>query len=302
MERITRNIPFLLQTGSIAIGGGLLAAIVSLWVSLHITDLSKSIPQDDLLWDYFIGLLSALVLWILLLLWPIRERKHLLLIWLPKIMITCFSMLFYEAQLGELDAFVYFEQGIKGEFPADFSATGLGTANIYRITYTLSFLTGDSYRALVVLYSFLGLVGIWLIYKAAMLYFGVQRVYLLYILALFPSLLFWPSILGKEPLQLLFLGIYTYGIAGWLRRKDISYITLVFLGGLLITVMRVWWSSIIVTPLFGVIFTTRSSRPFIRFLLSTLLMVGVFIFLQKIFDVKSISDSLLLINTVSRSL
>jgi len=61
-------------------------------------------------------------------------------------------------------------------------------------------------------------LGIWWFYRAVVVALGRPYPPAFYLLAFFPSIIFWSSILGKDPFQFLFLGLYAYGGAIWLRQ------------------------------------------------------------------------------------
>jgi hypothetical protein len=57
---------------------------------------------------------------------------------------------------------------------------------------------------------------VWWFYRAVVVAVGRPYPAAFYLLAFFPSILFWSSILGKDPLQFFFLGLYAYGGSMWL--------------------------------------------------------------------------------------
>ena len=76
------------------------------WVPL----LGRNIPQDDLVKDFLIGVLWAVILGVSLLVFPIpsRDKGPLLVIWIAKTLVAFSVMLFYEYKYL-LDAFWIFE-------------------------------------------------------------------------------------------------------------------------------------------------------------------------------------------------
>jgi hypothetical protein len=87
-------------------------------------------------------------------------------------------------------------------------------------------ITGPFYHAMKVGFAFLGLLGVWWFYRAVVVALGKPYPKAFYLLAFFPSILFWSSILGKDPLQFCFLGLYAYGGSLWLvegRLKGVWY-------------------------------------------------------------------------------
>ena len=280
-----------------------LACGAVIWLTFNLEALGKNIPQTNIPLDYLVGLTWALLLAILLFLWPVRERKQLLIIWSIKVLMTCVIMLFYEANYAVLDAYSYFSYGTQGKFIGETIPLLSGTDFVYWVTAGLSLLTGGSYRALVVIYSFFGLIGIWLIYRSVVLYFNYRDTTLLYLLGLFPSLLFWGSILGKDPLQLLFIGIYSYGAAGWLRHGKIGSLFIAILGIGLVGLVRPWWVLITVIPLLMVsAFTSTRLKRFACFVLLLLLVAGAAIAFVNYSHITSVADVVGFVDSWSKNM
>ena len=290
MERRLTQYYDKLRKHLITVAAAMLACGAVIWLTFNLEGLGRNIPQANIPLDYLVGLAWAILLAILLALWPVRERKQLLIIWAAKILVTCVIMLFYEANYAGLDAYSYFSYGTQGKFIGETIPLLSGTDFVFWVTAGLSQLTGGSYRALVVIYAFFGLIGIWLIYRSVVLYFNHRDTALLYLLGLFPSLLFWGSILGKDPLQLLFIGIYSYGAVGSLRNQKIGNLLIVILGIGLIALVRPWWAMITIVPLSIVsAFTVNPLRRPASFVLLLLLVAGA-IALVNYLGIKSISD------------
>src|SRR5256884_8364260 len=86
----------------------------------------------------------------------------------------------------------------------------------------------------------LGLLAVYLFYRAAQLYMGRADRRVLYVLAFVPSSLFWSSILGKDPIVLLGVALYTYGFVAWYRARRLRYVAVLLFGVLLAAAMRLW--------------------------------------------------------------
>ncbi len=70
-----------------------------------------------------------------------------------------------------------------------------------------------------------GLAGVYIFYRAAVLFLGREDMRILLVLGLTPSILFWSSILGKDPIVMLGMAVYSYGaVALWKRRRLSSLI------------------------------------------------------------------------------
>src|SRR6266705_3055829 len=84
----------------------------------------------------------------------------------------------------------------------------------------------------------LGLVAVYVFYRAAELYLGRPDRRVLYVLAFVSSILFWSSILGKDPIVLLGVALYTYGFVAWYRARRLRYVAVLLFGVLLAAAMK----------------------------------------------------------------
>src|SRR2546429_1336418 len=98
----------------------------------------------------------------------------------------------------------------------------------------------------------LGLLAVYVFYRAAQRHRGHPDRRVLYVLAFVPSSLFWSSILGKDPLVLLGVALYTYGFVGWYRLRRLRYVVVLLLGVMLAAAMRLWLAPILLAPLWVV--------------------------------------------------
>lgn len=253
------------------------AAMTSVWVALSVGVLGE-IPQGHFSWnvhrevelDYAAGLLWWILLAIGLWLLGGEDRPHLLIAWTAKFFVLLVAMLFYEYKYRyNLDAFAYFNTVLTGQhdfykgvdwfreswIPSlkETVATetienklvqSAGTENMIRLVMIISQLTGPSYHALKVVYAFFGFVGIWLTYRAVVVIVGRPFLPAFYGLMLYPSILFWSSILGKDPTILLFIGLYAYGGVLWFMRTSplgLAWVALALIGSYL---LRPWMAAI----------------------------------------------------------
>ena len=58
----------------------------------------------------------------------------------------------------------------------------------------------DSFHAAKVTFGMIGFLAIYLFYRAIVIFLRQEKIKILYIIAFFPSILFWSSTLSKEPL------------------------------------------------------------------------------------------------------
>jgi hypothetical protein len=259
------------------------ATAASIWIALNVGVLGE-IPQGyfsrgvhlETELDYAAGLLwwslLAVVLWLL----GGADRQHLLIAWTIKFFVVLVAMLFYEYKYRyNLDTFGYFNTVLTGYFefypgvdwfreswiPSLVEVVGTGpgegrlltqsagTENMLKILLIIAQVTGPYFHALKVLYAFLGFIGTWFVYRAVVVIVGRPFLPAFYGLVLYPSILFWSAILGKDPLFLLFIGLYAYGGALWLVQaspRGLAWVVLGLLGSFL---FRPWTAAIEAAPL-----------------------------------------------------
>lgn len=206
----------------------------------------------DVAADYFEGVVTALVLLMLIQFWPIpvAHRRILTLLWVIRIGVTLGMMLAFEAiYRGDMPG--YYLAGKALNRPLEAFEFGNGTGNLVAITGLLATIT-DAYSAMKVIFAYVGLIATYIFYRVAVISLGGERIALLYALGLLPSLLFWGSLLGKDPIVLLGIAIYCYGVAGLIVRQKMSMLVWIAVGLLIACSIRIWLGVIFVAP---VIFT-----------------------------------------------
>ncbi|MBF0328696.1 MAG: hypothetical protein HQL10_06035 [Nitrospirae bacterium] len=237
-------------------------AIASPIFSLFITELGHKIPNDDIVLDYILGIVWALFLGLIILLLPIASfyKKILVLGWIAKIFVTLGFMLFYENHYG-LDSYVYYELSTEaGSALSGFEGFKSYTSNAIMIYMSkIQQMIFDSYHATKVSFAMLGFIGISIFYRAAVIFFEREDKNIFYFLALFPSILFWSSILGKEPIVFLGISLYVYGVVGFYKMKRFRYLIVGGVGILVATVVRQWLGPIMVFPMLILFFQGKTS-------------------------------------------
>lgn len=204
--------------------------------------------------DYLLGLAWAVVLLVALLLAPLPRlhKRVLIVLWIARIGVALGFMLFYEASYG-LDAYYYFRSGALPGSPwwggGGAGPFGNGTANIIGLSWLHQQLLPGSYHALKVSSAMIGLIAVYLFYRTACLYLGREELRVLWLLGLFPSVLFWSSILGKDPITLLGIAAYCLGVVGFIRGRALRYLVIAALGLALAAWIRVWLAAIFILPL-----------------------------------------------------
>lgn len=229
------------------------------------------IPQDDIQTDYLIGVVWSLILGASIIAWPVRieDKKHLLLLWVLKTLLIFTIMVVYENSF-KTDSFNYFNGAL---YSLD-QRKGLGMDTINVPVINLFWIQNQcipaSFHAVKASFALVGLIAIYIFYRAFVIFSGKEQVRLLYALVLFPSIFFWASIPGKDPLMLLGLACYVYGICGWQRRRRPGYLIILFSGAVLAIFMRLWFVLILAMPLAALFFL--QTRGFLR---KTLFLTGM---------------------------
>ncbi|OQW92731.1 MAG: hypothetical protein BWK78_00795 [Thiotrichaceae bacterium IS1] len=267
----------------------------------------RNIPQMDLIMDYITALAWAIVLEISILFWPVpTQHKHfLLMIWLAKIFMTLGVMLFYEYNYV-LDAYYYFYSSKMGEFAWQDFQFGAGTINVVNLVRLHQYFIADSYHTLKVTTAMIGMVSIYIFYRAAIIFLKNDDFRILYAIALYPSILFWSSILGKDPIMLLGIALYVYGVVGWqLSSGKWQYLYLLWgtLGVWIASFMRLWYAPILLAPL-AVFFIIGAKNFFAKILLvgivASAFLVSFSMFAER-FSIETGQDLVLTTDKISSS-
>lgn len=269
--------------------------------------LGMRIPNPDLVTDY-----SIAILWAMGLLLPIhffvknrQQRVAMSWIWLGKCCVTLGAMLFYEHNYG-LDAFRYYAISTQDQAPYFIPFTYTGTRFIGFFSWHLNHLfpVFDSYHSLKVIYSFIGLFGSFFFYKAWVSYFEKENIKWLYLIGFFPTILFWSSILGKDPIVFFAIGLYSLGTIRLLKTQKLKYLILIITGVLIATLVRNWLSFILVAPIgMAYLFGARLA-PIKKFIIMGTYIFGIIYFSQSFlvkFGIESTSELLDRTNSLSNA-
>jgi hypothetical protein len=255
-------------------------AIMFVGFSLFGTAAAVQFRIFDVTADYSSGVIVALLLLALIQVWPIpaAHRAVLTLLWLVRVGVTLGVMLAFEAYYG-LDAGKYYRIGQSLNDPLAMMSFGGGTGNMIAIVSLLTSVT-ESYSAMKVIFSYVGLIAVYIFYRTAVMCLGKEHIAVLYAIGLLPSLLFWTSILGKDPIVLLGIAIYCYGAAGMMVRQKMSMLVFVVIGLMIASFIRIWLGVIFATPLITT-YVLASRAPAVTKLLFMLITApGFFITLQ----------------------
>jgi preprotein translocase subunit YajC len=266
----------------------------------------QRVPGMEMGADYFFALIWACVLGLSILVWPVssRDRRVLLVLWLAKICVTLGIMLFYESRY-KLDSFEYFRwaahmKALEWSGPELFG--GKGAQVVVALCTLQNYFLPFSFHALKVTFSMFGMLGVYFFYRGVVRFLGREDPRVLLALAFLPSILFWSSILGKDPLVLFGLGIYAYGVLSWHRTRRWAFLILVVMGLAFAAMVRVWLLPIFTGPL--VVFGMKGlRRKTSRVILLMLVMAGFWFAMRETrqhFRLETTQDLVNQTNTLSR--
>jgi hypothetical protein len=222
---------------------------VVLCVGLSIR-LGQNLPVVDVSYDYVVALVVAVILGALILLWPLQplERKVCLSLWLLKMFMTLVVMLWYESHYEILDSFGYFRDSLQPS--RDFTVLNLavGTEIMSRFFSRLWLVMPESYHAAKVVCAYFGLAAFVMFGRAFELITSRPRVHFLLVIGVFPSMLFWSSIAGKDPLILFGIAGATYAVASWYQEGGRwPHLVMFILASLATSLIRPWIGAMLVT-------------------------------------------------------
>jgi len=222
----------------------------------------KSLPYYELILGFISFILITIILFF------IKNKKYFY-IWLVKGgIVTLFLMIFYEAHYG-LDAYWYIGHALKDEVVFPFGESG--TYNMMHINHFFTYFVGKSYYSLKIVNSLIGFLGLILLYKTYEKVIKNSNLEInnkfIYFFFLFPTVLFWSSILGKDPLNLFFIGLFAYGFIHLIDEFKLKYLLMIVVSIWLVSYIRSWWSIIMVTSIFLYYLKVNSTRSFMLFLI-----------------------------------
>lgn len=279
---------------------------VSVVIVMNMEIFGYRIPSPNISIDYLKGALWSMILLIALQLLPFpnKHKTRLSAIWILKIFVTLGAMLIYEKKYI-LDAYTYYKESVDinafhqfGFFDGTLFIGWLGHTINQVIPYT------NSYHALKVIWAFIGLMAI---YTFFLTYAKVSEKKIndnLFFFALFPSVLFWTSILGKDPVAFFGISIFALGVAHVDKKELQKGILLIVASVLLLSLVRFWLAPLLLIGLtFYGIFTSERTGPqrvalFLFF--GTLVVVALNNMFQYL-EIYSVNDFVTRINYFSRS-
>jgi len=255
---------------------------------------------------YFVGLLWSFVLGASILLWPVssQHKSALLLVWLAKIFTSLGVMLVFEIHYeGAVDGVVYYYKSTTDSFSWENFMFGEGTTNIINFAILYQMIFPDSYHAMKITVSMVGMIGVYIFYRASILYLEQDDIRIFYALALYPTILFWTSLIAKDSFVLLGVAFYAYGVVGWHKFGQTRYLLWGAFGVWFASFMRLWYGPILVAPLI-IFFLNKKSGWMSKIIFAVIVVFSLFI-LSSIFSerlkIENTEDLMKQTNNISQS-
>lgn len=265
----------------VGVATGLVLGLVFYYLLEYMPLIGRYITSPNIIADYYAGVFTAIGITALTLLIPCHENERfsLILIWGFRSFVTLVAMLYYE-YIYRLDANSYFTiattqqyllEGSIGQFSGTILISKIAKTIIEYIPFVASF------HALKVIWSFLGYLGSYIFYRAYVNYTGKPDIRLLWFLGLFPSIIFWSSILGKDPITFFGISLIIYGSLPLFNKFSLWHI-LIFASGLAVTgCIRFWLVSLFLAP-FVLLYVFRSRVHVSIKFLTSVASIALFIF------------------------
>lgn len=244
------NSTFLPKNGLLLLAGLIVGFLSCLFLS-KVTLWGHFIPSANVATDYSWALLLALLIGISISIWPVpREDRSLLVgLWIIRCFVVLGAMLLYENNYG-LDAYTYYLESKDFSYNWNYVGFGNGTGNIGLIIWYLNkFLPAEnSYHSIKVIFSLIGMAAVYLFYRAITIYSGRTWPFLLAFLGTFPSLVFWSSILGKDPIVFFGISLYCAGTLRCMKSPKVLWILMALAGVVIAASIRPWTAFILMVP------------------------------------------------------
>jgi hypothetical protein len=262
---------FIRQTaGAAARGLVLLVAIAAAVMFINLVlraaiDFGGNIPTVFLERDYLIGAIWGGVLAISIRWWPVtpKERSVLLKLWALRLVVTLLAMLVYERQYDFLDSYSYFAESREIAINDFVSDAPFNTRNVTYAFSWLWYVLPPSYHALKVSCAYIGLVGVLVFFRSWRLVADETSTWPLWVIGLTPSVLFWSSIIGKDPLIFLAIAVATWSTMKLARNGGMGELLALLLALVAMFFVRPW-----MVPVFGLAvataFVVRSKHPYVK--------------------------------------
>ena len=234
--------------------GVVLAATVAVLVPTFfglVRTLGRNVPTTHIESDYAFAVAWAAVLGTGILFWPVsgRYKRDLLLVWLARVGVALVVLPVLEFSTAQMDAYSYFGVPLQVGYEPTRLDVATGTSNVRDLVWLHHRLLPDSFHGLMVTWSYLGLIATYLIYRAAAMLMGRDDRPVFFVLSLFPSVLIWSTLLGKDPVTFLGMGLYIYGIVAAYRRGARRFLLVALAGIVIATFVRSWYAPMMLVTL-----------------------------------------------------
>ncbi len=225
-------------------------AVTNIGVQTYVENAGVNIPTGDVITDYAWGITWACILFLSIFAWPVSvtHKKMLSGAWLVKCFTALILMLPYEERYWGLDCWYYFRNAHLETEVMLRSLTGGGADVIVGIGALQLAVGPDSYHAVKLTFAMIGLIGVFLFYRAGEQLLGRSAPIAFWVLLLYPSILFWSSIFGKDPPVLAAIGLHVWGLANLATHRKPRYLWAVVGGILAVSTIRIWMGPILILP------------------------------------------------------
>lgn len=231
-------------------------------------------PGPDVHFDFFIGGLLGLLCGVLILFGPFEptSRPTVLVCWAVKLSSALFLVPVYEYAYGmDLDGYFFFDEKPVNPHNLRFAS---GTWNVRLLAWMVFRVIGPSFHGGKVLFTFVGFIGIYLAYRGAVAFLKEESPKLFMLMSLVPTSLFWASTLGKDPVNLLGVGLYSYGCFHLFDKPRPRLLLPIFAGAALASHVRPYFLPIMGIPL-AFAFLAQSRHHVIRLLILPFILAGM---------------------------
>lgn len=244
--------------------GGLFFGLAGKQLVSFLVELSDQAGLNFALRDYLTALVTSIAVAIAIVFLPFSNyaKRHIFILWGLRCMVTLGFMLVYERHYIQLDAFTFFRKAELGLYLPQWSLMD-GTNNVIRLMGMMmeAFPILKSYHAMKVIWSLFGFIGGYCIWRSYVLASGEENLKVLWLVCGMPSIMFWSSILGKDPIVYMGIGMASWGGVGLFRNMNAKYFCLLLAGLICIAEIRLWMALCVLLAL-GVAFLNVSSKEF----------------------------------------
>ena len=239
--------------------------------------LGRFVPEPSVATDFAVALAVGLLAFV-----PTfrmratpAEARVLRWAWGAKLAAALGLALVYEHQYSFLDAYSYQVAAMAPELNLWDSLTAEGTERINAVAWLLHQGLGFGYHANKVVFAFLGFLAVRCFYAAWCTLRGARSWRLLALLMFTPSILWWSSILGKDPIVLLGIGLFVQGTSLLHERRFGEGAWRIVSGFAISISIRAWLGPVLALPLL-----VLGARYLRRPVIAIPLVIGTALYLQ----------------------